>query len=189
MDAVFDPARAVRFDLAKGVVLSSSDERIALVPVAALDALTRSAPPSVLATLGRAIGSAMGQRVADRFGGTDGVRAASHAVALSHLAGEIAVAGYGVASVERWGRAMLIVVERPALSSDRLVAAIVSGALEAASGRPLTCEPLGRERGALRLLVAREATARRARLSVAAGHTWSEVLTRIQNPAGGEDGA
>lgn len=184
MDAVFDPTRAVRFDLAKGVVFASSDERLALVPVAALDVLARTAPPHLVAELGRAIGWAMGQRVADRFGGAEGVRAASHDRVFAHLAGELAVAGFGVAIVERWGRAMIVVVERPALTSDRFLAAIVCGALEAASGRAIACEPLGRERGALRLLVAREATARRVRLALTAGQPWTEVVARLGAPPG-----
>jgi hypothetical protein len=183
-NALFDPARAVRFDLAKGVVLASSDDRVALVPITALDALARTAPQATVVTLGRAIGGALGQRVADRFGGAEGVRGAPHESVTSHLAGELAVAGLGTLSIERWGPAIVIFLERPALVSDALMAAIVSGALEASSGRALVCEPLGRERGSLRLLVAREATARRARASLASGVSWSDVVARLREPRG-----
>ena len=184
--APFDPAYAVRFDLSKGVVLASSDERVVVLGVPALETLCRTADEATLASVAHAVGWALGQRVADRFGGAEGVRDASLESFVSHLAGELAVAGFGLARFERWGKALVVTLERPALRSDRFLAGVLSGALEASAGKAVTCEPLSRDLATLRLLVARESTARRVRGWLAGGASWSEALARLQHRTGAE---
>src|ERR1700730_14583779 len=97
----FDPTHAVRFDLPRGSVRTRrDDDRVLLVPTAALDDLVRSAPPAAVEGLGRALGAAIGRRAAASMGDP---QSASIDVFVAHLAGEAAGAGVGGVSVERWG--------------------------------------------------------------------------------------
>src|SRR3954468_6304383 len=98
----FDPNGAVRFDLRAGAASDSRGARLVLVPSAVLATLG----PDALTKVGLAIGRACGERVASRLGGDGGVRNAPLEVVISHLAGELAIAGVGAIHVERWGRAM-----------------------------------------------------------------------------------
>src|SRR5579883_3206155 len=124
-DPSFDPARAVRFDLPSGSVRASGDARVALVPVEVLEEIARTPAAEVA---GRAMGAAIGKRAASRLGDAG---AASVEAFVTQLAGEMAVAGYGVLSVERWGRALVVVVEHCALP-EPLLGAVLAAALASA---------------------------------------------------------
>src|SRR4051812_11979531 len=101
-DPSFDSSHAVRFDLPRGEVRAAgSDERLVLVPIAALVELALSAPPAAVETLSRALGTTIGRRAAARIAEP---KSASIDAFVTQLAGESALAGIGVLSVERWGR-------------------------------------------------------------------------------------
>jgi hypothetical protein len=151
-----------------------------LVPCAALDDLVLIAGPEAAAAVGRALGASIGARIAARLGGTFGLRGASLERVVSELAGELCVVGLGSASMERWGRALVVAVDRPAVSDLPFLASILEGMLEAASGAPVRCVSLGRDGPVARVLVAGEAAVTRAKAMLDQGAAWGEVLGRLQ---------
>jgi hypothetical protein len=191
--AGFDPTHSVRFDLPRGCVVAGAGERHVLIPCTTLDDLVLTAGSEAATTVGRAFGASIGDRIADRFGGVSGLRATPIAEVVRELAGEIATRGLGVASVERWGRALVIAIERSAFVDGSFVAAIVEGMLERATSvaleegaRPaLRCTALGREGSTVRVLVAGQSAVTRARAMLDAGTAWGEVLVRLQHRGGG----
>jgi hypothetical protein len=185
--AGFDPTRAVRFDLPRGSVLAGGDERHVLLPCSALDDLVLVAGTEAAAAVGRALGGAIGKRIAARLGGAGGVRGASVESVVAEIAGELAVAGIGAASIERWGRALVVAVDRPAPSDLTFLASIVEGVLEAASSARVRCASLGREGTVARVLVGSDGAITRAQALLAGGVAWGEVLARLQGqgPRGG----
>jgi hypothetical protein len=178
----FDPSAAVRFDLRSGAASDARGARLLLVPSAALEGLER-AHPEALALLGAEIGRACGARVAARLGGEAGVRGAQLEVVVSHLAGELAIAGVGAVHVERWGRAMVCVVTNPSLAREAFLGALLPGALSAAAGRELGAAALGREGKSIRFFVGAPATAARARGLVAEGKSHGDVVALLQGGA------
>ena len=120
----FDSARAVRFDLPRGAVQAGSDdERVILIPSSALDDLALSVPPEAVDALGRSLGTSIGKRAVARV---PDARSASVEEFVTQLAGEAAVAGIGVLTVERWGRALVVVIEASPLASAWLAPVIAS---------------------------------------------------------------
>lgn len=172
----FDPTGAVRFDLRSGSASDSRGERLVLVPSAALDLLSSEA----LGKIGEHIGRSCGARVAARLGGDSGVRAAEVETVISHLAGELAIAGVGAVHVERWGRALLVVVSNPSISDDAFVGAVLGAALSAASGREVTAAALGREGGEARYFLGSSATSERVRGLVVEGKGYAEIVASLQ---------
>src|SRR5689334_22347123 len=114
-DLRFDPSQALTFDLAHGLVhLEGAPSRL-LVPADGLLVLARAAGPAAVATFGRSLGDAMGRRVASRLAEAEGVRAATVEVVVEHLGGELALIGLGSLGLERWGRALVMVVDQSPL--------------------------------------------------------------------------
>jgi hypothetical protein len=180
----FDPARQVHFDLSKGSVRAGADERVALVSVDALAELVKGAPRGVIESVGRIMGRGIGRRIAMGLGDAGKVRAAPVETFVSHLGGELALAGYGVARLERWGRAMVVAVSDTALG-EPLLAAILEGALGAITEREVTCTPLMREGTTVRLLVSSRSAAERVRSWLDARVAWGEALARLNVRSGG----
>jgi hypothetical protein len=178
----FDPNGAVKFDLKSGAASDARGQRVVLLPSTAIDALAKS-NEAVVIQLGSDLGRACGARVSQRLGGDNGVRAAQLDVVVSHLAGEIAIAGIGAVHIERWGRAMICVVTNPSVASDAFLGAVVAGALSAAAGRELVPAPLGREGAEVRFFVGARATADRARALAQQGKKFSEIVAALQGAA------
>jgi hypothetical protein len=173
----FDPTHAVRFDLPQGSVHAGGDgERVLLVPTGALDDIVLSAPTEAVEALGRALGAAIGRRAAARMG--DPQRASVEDF-VTQLAGETAISGVGSLSIERWGRALVVVVESSPLSGT-LLAPLVGAAMEAASGRTVSCTLLFRDERAARVLVGGDRGVNRVRDWIAAGVPWGEAIARMQ---------
>jgi hypothetical protein len=187
-DLVFDPSKAVTFDLTHGLVhLEGAPSRL-LVPADALLALARAAGPEAAAAFGRSLGESMGRRAAARFEG-DGLVAAPADVVLDHLGGELALAGLGSLGLERWGRALVLVIDRTPLDAggDALLEGMLAAAIEAASGRRAHVIALGREGGRTRFLVGGEAAAAKVRAWLSEGLSWGEALMRLHAPPGRGD--
>jgi hypothetical protein len=172
----FDPNGAVRFDLRSGSASDSRGARLVLVPSAALELLSSEA----LAKIGEEIGKGCGSRIAARLGGDGGVRAAELENVITHLAGELAIAGVGAVHVERWGRAMVAIVTNASIADEAFVAGALSGALSAASGRQVTAAALGREGNVGRYFIGSAATSDRVRGLVASGKSYAEVVATLQ---------
>jgi hypothetical protein len=179
MASSFDPTRAVRFDLPQGSVHAGGDgERVLLVPSGAIDDIALSAPPEAVEALGRALGAAIGRRAAARLG-DGGVAQASIEAFVTQLAGEAALTGVGVVSLERWGRALVIVVEGSPLTGT-LLGPMIAAAVEAASGRGVATTLLSRDEHVARLFVGSASGAARVRDAIASGVAWADALARLQ---------
>jgi hypothetical protein len=146
-----------------------------LVPTGALDDIVLSASADAVEALGRALGSAIGRRAAARM--ADPQRASVEDF-VTQLAGETAIAGVGALSIERWGRALVVVVESSPLTGT-LLEPLVAAAMEAASGRNVSCTLLSRDERAARVLVGSHRGVTRVREWVAAGVPWGEAIARI----------
>jgi len=176
----FDATHAVQFDLSRGSVRSGSEQdRVLLVPTNALTHLVAAAPPEAAEALGHALGEAIGRRARARL---QDVATASIEAVVTQLAGETALAGIGAVGVERWGRALVVVVEGSPLASPLLVPLIAS-ALEATFARRVWCTLLSSEGQAARVLVASERGVERVRSWIASGVPWGDALTRLQGGA------
>jgi hypothetical protein len=177
---LFDPTRAVRFDLPRGTVRTlRDDDRVVLVPTAALDEVVRSAPPTAVEALGRALGAAIGRRAVASMGDP---QSASIDAFVTHLAGEAAIAGVGLLGVERWGRAVVVSIEDSPLVGT-LLAPLVASALEVASGRRVWCTLLSRDDHVARVLVGSEQAVGRVRGWIGSGIAWGEAVVKLH---GGE---
>lgn len=172
----FNPTGAVKFDLKNGAAHDAGGARLLLVPSAVLDTLEDSA----LEQIGEALGQACGARVSARLGGDAGVRAAPLETVVTHLAGELAIAGIGAVHVERWGRAMVCVVSNPSVRKDVFLGAVIGAALSAASGTDAAAAPLGRAGGVARFFVGSPATAALAAEAAIEGRSYAEIVASFQ---------
>ena len=175
MVSTFDPARAVRLDFPRGAALASDNERLVLLPAAALTELTLEAPAELRLTLGKAMGASLGARVAGRLGGSDGAAKTSPEDFLNELAGEFAAAGLGTLGLERWGRALL--------EDDSFLAGLVGAALATATGKDTHAVHLASTDGHAKLLVASRGTAERVRGYLAAGDSFGVILEKLHGGA------
>lgn len=175
----FDPHGAVRFDMKSGAASDARGARLVLVPAQALEALERTTP-GALAHLGSEIGKGCGARVAARLGGDSGVRAATLEVVVSHLAGELAIVGLGSVHLERWGKALVIVVENPGVGSDGFMAAALAGAILSAANREVAVASLGREGNTARYFIGTQQTAFKARSLLSQGKSWTDIVATLQ---------
>lgn len=181
----FDPKGALRFDLARGAASDPSGGRLVVLPGSALAALER-VHPEALEALGAELGRALGARAASRLGGAEAVRRATLEAVASHLAGELALGGVGALHVERWGRALVLVIENPVVPSEAFLASVLGGALGVATGREVACAALDAKPGAKgerRFFVGSTKTVERALALVAGGASYADVLGNLQGGA------
>jgi hypothetical protein len=144
------------------------------------------------------MGQAMGRRVATRFaqhanGGGEGetaVRGATIEIVVDHLGGEVALVGLGSLALERWGKALVLVVDQSPLGApgDLLVAAVLEAALEEASGRTLRTSAIDREGTRARFLVASSSAITKVHGWLREGVTWGDALARLHAPAAASGG-
>ena len=176
----FDCTHAVRFDLPRGAVHAKGDPgRIVLVPATALDQLLREVPPATAQAFGAALGMAVGRRVASRLADA---QTASVDAFVTQLAGEAAIVGVGAVAIERWGRALVVVVSASPLV-DSVLLAFVSSAIEAACGLRPVCALLARDDGVSRIFAGSQAGVDRLRASLASGLSWPNALARLNRGA------
>ena len=151
-----------------------------LVPADALIDLCRAAGDEVVTDFGRRIGTAVGRRVADRMG--DSTPSASMEDVLDHLGGELAVLGLGSLGLERWGRALVLTVEGAPLGQqlDRLLGAVLEGAMQRAFGRGCSAVKLIRDDRQVRFLITHAASASRVNEWLGSGVSYGDALTRLQ---------
>ena len=200
--AKFDPQGEVTFDLPFGQVHIDGAPSRVMVPADALIALCESAGPQQVAELGRSIGDAIGRRMRQRLGGAAGevdakqqaVRSAPFEQVIEHLAGEVALIGLGSVSAERWGRALVLVVERSPLTpadggddmvGDSLLGDVLAAAMAAATGAQAQAVRLAREGDKVRFAILSPSSAGGVRSRIAAGHGWGDLLAKLHAPKGG----
>jgi hypothetical protein len=205
-----DLTSAVRFDLGRGTVHmgavraadatdvhvpprgrgrdSELEERAVLLPEDVLADLVAAAGPELSTSAGRQLGASMGKRLADRLGGTDAVRDGSLEDVISALAAEVSVSGFGRVSLERWGRALVLVVAHAPRIDGGFVSAMLQGAIEAAvtnvmataSEQQVRCTLLSADERTLRVLVANGRAVERVRGWLYDGASWGDALARLQ---------
>ena len=186
----FDPHRAITVDLPAGHVRVALACRV-LLPAQALVAMCSAAGEAATVALGRAVGEAMGERLKVRFAtGAEAVgdprrvvRGAPFGVVIEHLAGELALAGLGALSAERWGKALALVVDRSPVADeaigDVLLCGVLAGALATAAGADAAVVPVAREGHRSRFLVLRDGAVEGVLASLEAGTPWSQVVAAL----------
>jgi hypothetical protein len=200
-----DLTSSVQFDLGRGTVKMGAraqdatdvhggpvhhaelEERAVLLPEDVLADLVAAAGPEVGAVAGRQVGASMGKRLADRLGGPAAVRAGSLEDVVSALASEVSVSGFGTVHLERWGRALVLVIEHAPRIDGGFVSAMLQGAIEAAvtnitttaSEQQVRCTLLSAEERVLRVLVANGRAVERVRTWLAEGVSWGDALARL----------
>jgi hypothetical protein len=182
----FEPSKTVTFDLSHGLVHVEGAHACLLVPADALAALSRSAGAEATQSFGRALGEAIGQRAAQRLAAGDGVRGASAEAVLEHLGGELSLSGFGSLSLERWGRALVLVVDHSPLGAagDTMLEAVLAAAVEAAMRQRVSALLLGRDAVRARFLLTGSAGVEKVRAWLADGISWGDALVRLHAGAG-----
>ncbi|WP_394823404.1 hypothetical protein [Pendulispora albinea] len=175
----FDLSHAVTFDLARGSVRAIGAERTVLLPVDALFDLVSAVEPEVAASVGRGIGQSIGERLAEQLGGAEGVRASPLDSVINAIAFEFSVAGFGAFGIERWGRAMVLVVEHAPRLGGTFLASVLEGTLEAATQTRVACMLLAAG-PVQRILVASPDAIDRVRAYIGEGTSWPDALSRLQ---------
>lgn len=187
-------AKPVEFDLPRGQVHFRGGSQRLLLPVDAIQHLCEAAGESAQRAFGRALGNGIGMSVTSRPMGGDGsgqgaVRSASPAAFVDALGGELALMGLGSLSLERWGRALVIVLDGcPLRGCEAALGELLQSALEAATGADVELvhlgAPGGESSGPLRRYAAcGEAGAKQLREWLAGGVPWGEALVRLHTPA------
>jgi len=193
----------VDFDLSRGRVdrrvggetKGAHDEQVVLIPVSALTGLEKLAGLEVTKQFARSIGVSFGRRVAAKLGSVDGVVKASLEAFVSALAAEIAVSGWGVLHLERWGRAMVLVVEQTPTLPAGAFAALLEGAVEAAAAREVHGVALAGTTGertegnVSRVLITSDKAAQHARRWLVEGASEAEVIRRLHDETKDAGGA
>src|SRR5690242_8994563 len=178
----FDASKAVTFDLSRGQIQKDGTDARMLVSASALVALCGAAGVEASSSFARATGQSIGAAIAARFerAGHDVGGAAIDAV-VEHLSGELAVAGFGRLSVERWGRALVLVVDHaPATEAgDELLRALLGAAVGGAAKLDLECVRLAREGERARFFIAGRRGAEKVRQWLGSGLSWGEALVRL----------
>ncbi|MFO0586010.1 MAG: hypothetical protein U0441_00655 [Polyangiaceae bacterium] len=185
----YRPDHDVTFDLQNGLVHMEGAPGRVLVPADALGVLCASASPEAVASFGGALGRTMGLRIAKRLAdpapreapSSGDVRAASVETMVDQLGAEIALAGLGSLGVERWGKALVIVIDHCPLGprGDRLLEHVVGEAIGSAAARDVRAALLGRDGARVRLLVTSPQAADRVKGWLQEGVAWGDALTRL----------
>jgi hypothetical protein len=178
----FDASKAVTFDLSRGQIQRDGADARLLVSASALVALCRAAGVDAASTFARATGQSIGTAVATRFErmGSDVGGAAIDAV-VEHLSGELAIAGFGRLSIERWGQALVLVVDHGPTTDegDELLRALLGAAVAGAARLDLECVRLAREGERARFFIAGWRGAEQVRQWLGSGISWGEALVRL----------
>ncbi|MBK7585427.1 MAG: hypothetical protein IPI67_35200 [Myxococcales bacterium] len=174
----------MKFDLGRGSVqLEGTGPRL-LVPPDALVELCRHAGQDSLTDFGRKLGTEIGLRVSNSLG--DAGKTIGVEGFVDHLGGNLALLGFGSLSLERWGRAIVFVVESSPLSAagDPLLGALLEGALQRCMGRDATSVLLGRDAEHVRFLMTGARGAERVRAWLSEGKSFGEALERLHEGSG-----
>jgi|SRR4051812_47456834 hypothetical protein len=188
----FDASKAVTFDLSRGQIQKDEAEARLLVSAEALLSFCHAAGADATAAFGRAIGDSFGSAVARRFERTgSSARAAAVESVVDHLAGELALGGFGALSLERWGRALVLVVDGGpgGGEGDKLLAPLLAAAVSKATKTEARCVRLSRDGNRARFLITGAKGADQIRGWLLSGVSWGEALVRLHPPAASGGGA
>lgn len=178
----FNPSGSVSFDLVRGRVDCGGDH--VLIAADALIDLCRAAGDEAVTDFGRRLGTALGMRLANRLGGSGS--SASLEEVLEHLGGELAILGLGSLGLERWGRALVLTLDGGPFGQqlDRLLGAVLEGALQRGFGRDCRAAKLMRDDRQVRFLIASPDSASKVSDWIGSGVSYGDALTRLQGNTG-----
>jgi len=176
----FDPSHSVKFDLGRGTVQIDGSSPRVLVPPSALLDLCQHAGEESLRDFGKKLGTEAGRRLAEHLGSA--TQSAGLEPFLEHLGGNLALLGLGSLLLERWGKALVFVVEGSPLggAGAHLLGAVIEGALQRALGRDTRAVVLASDSDEVRLLVTGAGGAEKVRKWLADGVSWGDALARLQ---------
>lgn len=142
-EPLFDPGAFFQFDLASGTARARGGARVLVLSQSVLAPLIATAVQNGDLTAVRALGNQLGELVGTSLG--DGAMDRPAETVLGHAANLIALYGWGRLHLERWGDAMILVVdELPPLDADNLaVAALLGGMFSTLSEQEVACVPIG----------------------------------------------
>jgi hypothetical protein len=181
----FDASKAVTFDLSRGQIQKEDEPRL-LVSAKALLALCQAAGADAMSAFAHGAGDTIGAAIARRFERAGGdAKGAPIETVVEHLGGELALAGLGALSIERWGRALVFVVDRApgGTDGDRLLAPLLASAVSKATKVEARCVRLARDGDRARFLITGPRGADKVRDWLLAGVSWGEALVRL-HPGG-----
>ncbi len=180
----FDPTLALKLDFDQGQVTLRGQGPCLVVPKGALLDLLSNAGDEATSNFGQQLGTEVGRRMVENLG--SGIDTASIEAFVEHLGGELALLGLGALSVERWGKALVLVVEGgPAGETGvALASAVISGALQRALSRDVAVVELMKSDSTLRLLVVSKAAGDEVKQWLSEEVPWGSVLTRLHAPRG-----
>lgn len=199
--ASLDLQRPVRFDLSRGEILVSvgrsrvDDEPHVLLPTSVVATLLADA--GLARDAGLRVGVSLMERVATRMlsrqeerRGVDVrqiVRAQSLEVVVDFLGAELAVLGFGALRIERWGRALLFVLDPCSLSAaqDPFVEGLFEGALASVADRDVHALVVDRTGETARVLIGGESAIERAAPLVAEGQYFTDVIRILHDRRSG----
>lgn len=182
----FNPSKAVVFDLARGGVhlgrrAGEAGTAHVLVPVDLFATLVDHYAGA--RALGHTIGGDVVKRALARAGQEVGsMRSLTLAEVVDVLGGEFALLGLGSLRVERWGDAMLFVLDPCALDdrADPFVEGIVEGVVETGGARAAHATVIDRSDETVRVLVAGAAATDRAKELAKRGTPFTEIVSELQ---------
>jgi hypothetical protein len=185
-EPTFDPAQALKIDLSRGqLTLLGASGRI-LVPADGLIDLLAASTPETVAAFGAGMGTEIGRRIAERLGSA--IERATVELYLEHLGGELALAGLGSLSVERWGKALVLCVEglRDSAALVAVVLALIGAAIQRSLSRDVAVMLLTKGDGTVRYLVAGRHVEAQVERWLASGLEYGQVLTKLHQAYGAE---
>ncbi|MBK6575281.1 MAG: hypothetical protein IPG17_03560 [Sandaracinaceae bacterium] len=139
----FDPKGFYEFDLARGAVSTRGGARVIVLSDTVVASLVSAAVETGDLTVLRELGKQIGSQVVASLGGA--VFDDSPEQVLAHTSGWLGVLGWGRLGFERWGQALVAVMEGvPALDEDSLgIAALLGGVISSLSKLEVACVPVG----------------------------------------------
>ena len=174
------------FDLASGSVRLTAGEPQVLVSASIVGSLVASAPNA--REMGRLIGADLAGRARIRRAMTGGgaseetMRSLTLGDVVDLLGGELAILGLGNLRSERWGSALLFVLDPCPLDTraDGFLAGIIESAVASAGVRDLRAAVLDHEDRTVRMLICNEVAMKRAEALRAEGLPFTSIVSRLQ---------
>jgi len=180
----FNPAQALKFDFGRGQVTLQGQGPCMVVPRQALLELLTAAGDEAARNFGHQLGAEVGHRIVERLGSS--IHQVSVEVFVDQLGGELALLGLGALSVERWNRALVLVMQGASggAAFTALLRAVVSGALQRALSRDAAVLELMQSESELRLLVVSKFAAPQVQKWLGDQVPWGEVIARLHEQRG-----
>jgi hypothetical protein len=175
----FDPTRSVEFDLESGQVRVGGSPPRLVIPADSVLRLASDAGDEKMRDFAQQLGNEIARRATLRLG--DISQASMQSVA-EHIGGEFALMGLGSVGLERWGQALVIVIEASPLGAagDSLLAAIIEGVTKRAAGRDVNVVMLAREGAKVRYLITGDQGAQKTCDLLQSGKPWGAALAELK---------